>query len=245
MKLRNLQLMKGQMTKTKRISLIVTFAAVAAILDSIPGIPQFESGVWSSWIFLVVPLFGFILGPIDGFISILIGVLVGHSIFSRGMYEFLFTIGAPVGAMIAGMLFKQKRSIPIIFFTVLLTSYFLTPISWKLPLWGMWDVYLAFIVLLIVTIIAFNKSRLLISTFVGLEADILFRIFLLIPLQTYHLFYGLTPEVLKMWWVAGAIITPIQVGIAILFTMIIYPPIQKVVKRTRANGILSANIDST
>ncbi len=61
------QLMKHKMTKSRRISLIVTFAAVAAVLDSIPGIPQFESGVWYSWIFLVVPLFGFILGPVDGF----------------------------------------------------------------------------------------------------------------------------------------------------------------------------------
>lgn len=172
--------MKGKMTKSKRISLIVTFAAVAAILDSIPGFAPIQS-VWYSWIFLVAPLFGFILGPVDGFLSILIGVLVGHSIYFRGIHEFLFTIGAPVGAMIAGMLFRKKRSIPIIFFTVLLASYFLTPISWQLPLWGMWDVYLAFIVLLIVTIIRFNKSRLLISTFVGLEADILFRIFLFNP----------------------------------------------------------------
>jgi hypothetical protein len=236
--------MKNQMTKSKRISLITTFAAVAAILDSIPGITQFEYGVWSSWIFLVVPLFGFILGPVDGFFSILIGVLVGHSIFSRGMYEFLFTIGAPVGAMIAGMLFRQRRSIPIIFFTGLLASYFLTPISWQLPLWGMWDVYLAFIVLLIVTIINFNKSRLMISTFVGLEADILFRIFLLIPLQTYHLFYGFTPKAMKIIWVGAAFVTPIQVGIAILFTMIIYPHVQKVIKRTRDSGISSSNTDS-
>ncbi len=222
--------MKGQLTKSKRISLIVTFAAVAALLDSIPGIPQFQSGVWYSWIFLVVPLFGFILGPVDGFFSILIGVLVGHSIYSRGIAEFLFTIGAPVGAMIAGMLFQQRRSIPIIFFTVLLVSYFLTPISWQLPLWGMWDVYLAFIVLLIITMINFSKSRLLINTFVGLEADILFRIFLLIPLQTYWLIYGFTPEAMKVIWVQAAFVTPIQVGIAILFTKIIYPPIQKIVK---------------
>ena len=58
------------MTKPKRISLIATFAAVAAVLDSIPGIPQFANGVWSGWIFLVIPLFGFILGPVDGFFSI-------------------------------------------------------------------------------------------------------------------------------------------------------------------------------
>jgi hypothetical protein len=108
----------------------------------------------------------------------------------------------------------------------------------------MWDVYLAFIVLLIVTIITFNKSRLLISTFVGLEADILFRIFLLIPLQTYSLFYGFTPEAMEGMWVLGAFITPIQVGIAILFTMIIYPPIQKAVKGTRDNGMFSSNADS-
>jgi hypothetical protein len=222
--------MKQQMTKSKRISLIATFAAVAAVLDSIPGIPQFESGVWYSWIFLVVPLFGFILGPVDGFISILIGVLVGHSIYFRGIHEFLFTIGAPVGTMIAGMIFRQRRSIPIIFFTVLLASYFLNPISWELPLWGMWDIYLALIVLMIVSVMKIEKGRLMTSTFIGLEADILFRIFLFVPLQTYHILYGLTLETMKLIWVAGAFVTPIQVGLSILFIKIIYPPIQKIVK---------------
>ena len=231
------------MTKSKRISLIVSFAAVAAILDSIPGIPQVQ-GVWYSWIFLVIPLFGFILGPVDGFLSILIGVLVGHSIYFRGIHEFLFTLGAPVGAMIAGMLFRQKRSLPIIFFTLLLVSYFLTPISWVLPLWGMWNVYLAFIVLLIVSIVNFRKDNLAISTFIGLEADILFRIFLLIPLQTYHLFYGLTTEAMKSIWVGAALVTPIQVGISILFTMIIYPPVQKIIKPVRNSGISSSNVNS-
>jgi MFS family permease len=222
--------MRTQKTKSKRISLIVSFAAVAAILDSIPGIPQFESGVWYSWIFLVVPLFGFILGPVDGFFSILIGVLVGHSIYFRGIHEFLFTIGAPVGAMIAGMFFRQRKRIPIMFFTILLASYFLTPISWKLPLWGMWDVYLALVVLMIVSVMNVNKGRLLMSTFIGLEADILFRIFLLVPLQTYNIFYGLTLEAMKIIWVTGAFVTPIQVGLSMLFIRIIYPPVQKSVK---------------
>jgi MFS family permease len=222
--------MKKKMIESKRISLIATFAAVAAFLDSIPGIPQFESGVWYSWIFLVVPLFGFILGPLDGFLSIFIGVLVGHYVYFRGLHEFLFTIGAPVGAMIAGMLLRQRKVVPIIFFTVLLASYFLTPISWQLPLWGMWDVYLAAIVLMMISVIKIDKGKLLTSTFIGLEADVLFRIFLFVPLQTYHILYGLTIETMKVIWVTGAFVTPLQVGLSMLFIKIIYPPVQKIVK---------------
>ncbi len=108
----------------------------------------------------------------------------------------------------------------------------------------MWDVYLAFIVLLIVSIVRFSKGRLVISTFIGLEADILFRIFLLIPLQTYHLFYGLTTEAMQGIWVTGALVTPIQVSISILFTMIIYPPVQKIIKPIRNSGTSSTNADS-
>ena len=218
------------MNKSKRIILIAAFAALAAIADSIPGIPQFESGVWYSWIFLLSPMIGFILGPFDAFLSVLFGVLIGHYVFFRGPYEFLFALGAPMGAMIAGLLFQRRQKIPLFYFIVLLSAYFLTPISRSLPLWGMWNVYLAFVILLITSLLRLDKKIMLISAFIGLEADILFRIFLFVPLGTYQIFYGFNLETMRLIWMSGALITPIQVGISLIFTTLIYSSLQKIVK---------------
>ncbi len=218
------------MNWSKRISLIAIFAAIAAILDSIPGIPQFESGVWYSWIFLIEPIMGYILGPFDGFFSMLIGVLVGHYIYFRGPYEFLFTLGAPMGTMMAGLLFQKRNRLPILFYASFLTLYFLTPISKNLPLWGMWNVYLAFIILLTIAIMRVKKARVLICSFIGLEADILFRIFLFVPMQTYRIFYGFALETMRLIWMAGAFITPVQVGISLIFTAILYSILNRIVK---------------
>jgi hypothetical protein len=73
------------------------------------------------------------------------------------------------------------------------------------------------------------------SALIGLEADILFRIFVLIPGQTYRLFYALGEEALIPLWVEAAAITPIKVAISILVTTTVGPPLVKVIKKT---GIL-------
>ena len=216
------------MIGSKRITLIAIFSAISAILDSIPGIPQFESGVWYSWIFLIEPIVGFILGPIDGFFSVLIGVFVGHYIYFRGPYEFIFTLGAPFGAMIAGLAFQKRNRLPILFYMSFLVIYFITPISRNLPLWGMWNVYFAFIILLTIAILRVNKAKVLVCSFIGLEADILFRIFLFVPLQTYRIFYGFTVETMRLIWIAGALVTPIQVGISLVFTVLLYSMLNRI-----------------
>jgi hypothetical protein len=64
--------------------------------------------------------------------------------------------------------------------------------------------------------------------FIGLEADILFRIFMLIPGQTYKFFYGFSTEVLSLIWTAGAFVTPIQVGVAVLLSTFLGPVLVKI-----------------
>ena len=119
------------------------------------------------------------------------------------------------------------------FYTLFLSVYFLTPASRNLPLWGMWDVYLAFIALLTITILKVAKPRILVFSLIGLEADILFRIFLFVPLQTYRIFYGFNIETVKFIWMAGAFITPIQVGISLIFTTILYSMLFRTVRFPR------------
>ena len=228
-------------SKARRISLIVMFASMSTVLDIITT-PGFSSGVWYGWVFLLSPVNGIILGPFEGFITTLISVLIGHTlVFRESVYEYIFTFGSPIASLASGFLFRGKRRGIMFYFIFLLGAYFLSPISRKLPIWGMWDVYLAFIVL--VSWILFDSRLkmgylrrqevvLALSAFIGLEADVLFRVFLLVPCKGYSLFYGLTPEVLAaIWAVPAPLITPIKVVIAIFLTVILVPRIFEVLKR--------------
>jgi hypothetical protein len=234
------------MRKSQFLALVAVFAAINVVFDSLIGLPELSSGVWYSWIFIVEPINGIILGPYAGFLSSLIGVMIGHSIYFRDVYEFLFTLGAPIGAMVAGFLFRGKWKMILTYYTALLGIYFITPIAWQLPILGMWDVYLAYFILLVVAVMMARKGSwspeskgllyvIALSALIGLEADILFRIFVLIPGQTYRLFYALGEEALIPLWVEAAAITPIKVAISILVTTTVGPPLVKVIKKT---GIL-------
>jgi hypothetical protein len=221
--------------KARRISLIVTFAAASIVLDSMTT-PGFSSGVWYGWVFLLSPTNGILLGPFDGFVTTLLSVLVGHTVvFRESVYEYIFTLGSPIASLVAGLLYRGRRRGTLIYFTAFLGAYFLTPISRNLPVWGMWDVYLAFITLLFWT--TFYKVRFLerkevvlaLTAFIGLEADILFRIFLLVPARGYSIFYGLTPEVLAaIWAVPAPLITPIKVLVAVFLTVILVTKISNI-----------------
>ena len=59
------------------------------------------------------------------------------------------------------------------------------------------------------------------AAIIGLEVDILFRIFLLVPGQTYWFFYGWTVEQLRIVWMSSGIITPIKVFLSAITTLMI------------------------
>jgi len=230
------------MKKSQFVSLVTVFAALNVVSDSLIGPPGFTSGVWYSWIYLVAPITGILIGPYAGFLSTLIGVTVGHFIYPRGPYEFLFTLGAPIGAMVSGFMFRGKWKKVLLYYTMLLAIYFVTPVAWQLPLWGMWDVYVAYLLLLIVAVLMAKRGpwklkckglicALATSAFTGLEADVLFRIFIFVPGQTYWLFYGSTVEELVAIWGAGAIITPIKVVISTLVTTTVGLPLVRAFRK--------------
>jgi hypothetical protein len=217
-------------TKSKRITTIALFSAISIILDSLIT-PAFSSGVWFGWIFIMSPLNGIILGPIDGFITTFLSVMIGHTlVFRESVYEYIFTLGAPIASLVTGLIYHQRIKPVTIYFVLLLSAYFLTPISRDLPLWGMWDVYLTLIILLVwnfsgqLKLFRNHRNLLALASMIGLEADILFRIFILIPLQGYSIFFGLTPEVLiAIWAVPAPLITPFKVLLSMFFTVLIVP----------------------
>jgi len=215
------------MVQARSVAFIALFSALTAFFDAIPCLPQLSSGVWYGWTFVAEPLVGIVLDPGDAFLSTLIGVMVGHSIsFQENVYEFAFTLGAPIGALVSSLAFRRRLRQVMPYYALLLLAYFLTPIAWSLPFWAMWDTYVAFLVLLAMTFLATKGTHALLkkhyvfalSALIGLEADILFRIFLFVPLGTYSWLYGLPIESLEPIWVMNAFTTPIQVGIAMLST---------------------------
>lgn len=227
--------------KTKTLSMIALFAAMGVVLDIVVT-PGFSAGVWFGWIFIISPLSGIALGPYNGFVSTLIAVIIGHGIVPREtIYEFVFTLGAPIGSMISGFMYRGDWKKVFAFYTVMLAFYFVTPLSRSLPVWGMWDTYVAYFILIVLGIFLSIRGsseikRLFpfpVSAFLGLEADVLFRIFILVPCQTYRLFYGLPPEVLVAIWAGPApLITPFKVLLSAFVATLIGPRIIRVLKRT-------------
>lgn len=299
---------KRKTSATQLVAIVAVFAALNVITDSFMSLPVFPSGVWYSWNFLIMPITGIVLGPLLGFAATFIGVMIGHSIYFIDAYEFLFTIGAPIGVAVSALLYKGKWKPVLAYYTTLFTAYFITPVAWQLPLWGMWDTYIAFAILIataflikkglwkpetlahvslpkrqmiglsgafgtIITILAiytalqpklFNITIVLIfaeliswiffmvtlfivygavpssarillilavAAFVGLEADVLFRIFVFIPGQTYRFFYGWDVETLKVIWTSGAVITPIKVALSTIATVAIGHPLIKALRK--------------
>lgn len=227
------------------ISLIAVFAAFNIVCDSLMGPLPDISGVWYSWIFIAEPISGIILGPFASFFSTFIGVMVGHSIYVRDSAEFLFTLGAPIGAMISSLIFRGKWKIALAYYMALLGAFFATPVSWQLPFWGMWDVYLAFGCLL-VSIVIMKKWKgfwntksvgvhllyiVALCTFIGLEADVLFRIFILVPCQTYKIIYALDVSMLQLWWAAGAVETSTKAALSTLVSVMVTPSILRAVRK--------------
>ena len=153
------------------------------------------------------------------------------------IYEYMFTIGAPVGSMMAGFTFRGQVKRVFVYYTVMLGSYFATPIFTHLPIWGMWDSYVAYAILIVFCAILIIKgseeikriSPYAVSVFVGLEADVLLRIFILVPCQGYQFFYGWTVESLvAIWTVPAPLITPFKVLLAAFVVTLIGPQIKRI-----------------
>ena len=208
---------------SRTVAFVAIFAAMTAVLDIIPAF-GFTSGVWYSWAFLLSPIVGIILGPSLGAYSVGIGSLIGHSIYYREPIELLFMLGLSMGAAVAGFVYQRRWKPVFGIYTAMLLGYFIYPVSWGLPLWGIWDILVGYGIVLIYSVATtrgtwsdtserYKLLLLIFCTVIALESDILFRVFVLVPGQV-HWIIGMTPEILYGYWLVAGIITPIKVVLA-------------------------------
>jgi len=211
-------------TRQYRASLLVSLIAIFASLHTILGLVP---GIWRRWIIAIEPLEGIILGPIGGFLSALVGSLISN--FIRPTLYF-FRLGEPIGALTAGLAYKGKYYIVLAIYTVMLVAYFIHPLGRELPAWCLWDIYIAYAFSTVSPLILkfFEKKerevKLFLATLLGLEVDVLTRIFFLIPIELYKVL-GVSKEALVGWWIVGAFETPVETAIGLFVTLVVGIPL--------------------
>jgi len=217
-------------------ALVALFGALHAVLVAIPGI-------WRSWMIVILPIEGVLLGPRAGFLAALLGCLIGRLIRPRPGFYVIFGLAEPVGALVAGLAFKKRWRAVFALFAVLLAAYFAHPLGRELPAWCLWDIYIALILIPAIPYVVGpalkekdNPKRLTpavaLAAFIGVEADVLMRIFILIPMGFYALM-GLTAGALYVAWLAGAVETPVESTISVLVTIIVGVPLLVTLEKSK------------
>lgn len=240
--------------QSRFVAFVAVFTAMVAVLDAIPTLPAFYAGVWDSWPFLLSPIIGILLGPYVGALSVGLGSFLGHMIYFRDPTELLFMLGLPLGTAVAGFVY-QKRWRPVFgIYTAMLLCYFIYPVSWELPLWGIWDILLGFGVVLIYSVLTtrgiwsntserYNLLLLVFCSVIALETDILFRVFVLVPGQMHWLFYGWTATELYYIWLGAGFITPIKVVLATIVAITLGRQLLRVLEQ-HGESVAMGDIDS-
>jgi len=235
------------------LALTAMFSAMHAALASQPGPFGFRS-----WMFILAPVEGMVLGPGPGALSAMIGGSIGCVLRGEAVILPIVAFAEPLGAASAGLAIKRKWRELLAIYSFMLAAYFIHPYGRALPAWCLWDIYIAFSLLLISPVLwnkAFRASALIVlarvrkalrlpmsrtwlkvpegaeltllaglSAFLGLEADVLARIFMLIPMCLYAL-WGIDFTTLVLWWQLGAFSTPLEGLTGALFSAYLIPPI--------------------
>jgi hypothetical protein len=115
-------------TKTKMIAIISIFTALYAVLRIIPTMPMIgASGNWFSVSDVVAPLYGIILGPLTGGLSIIIGTFVAMAMGRPVSFMFLDFLPATVAAVSLGLIIGRKWMPVIALNIVLLVAFLIHP----------------------------------------------------------------------------------------------------------------------
>jgi len=238
----------AKLPRTRRLALIALFAAIHGSLAAVPGIWG-PSEVARSFVIFIEPLEGILLGPAAGFASASIGCVLGRIMRPREegfVLGVAFGMGEAVAAIMAGLMFKKKWSLVLVIYSAMLAAFLADPLTWStpLPLWTIWDTFLALFAIFPAHIavrraLADRKgaerlcAAVALTTFVSTEADMLFRIFLLIPLKFYTL-YPIPVEVLPAVFMLGAVVTPIEAVLSTLVTTVLAVPVLLSIERSKA-----------
>jgi uncharacterized membrane protein len=237
--------------KTKIIAIIAIFTALYSVLRIIPPVPMIgSSGASFSLSDIVAPLYGLILGPYIGGLSVIIGSFIaffGKPPFFLGL-DFL---PATVAAVSVGLLIKRKWILVIALNFVLLVAFLLHPntsVFVNVPLSDI-TIPLPFAWLHIVALLALisplgRKAVEWISTPTGTKAATALAILFFIGTMMQHLMGNLLYETIILpvsgtpvegypdLWTSIFFVYPIERVALVVFGTIVGTPLLRILKNT-------------
>jgi len=233
--------------RTRPLVLVALLASIHGLLSAVPGVWG-PSEVARSFVIFVESLEGVILGPRMGFISGSIGCVLGRIIRPREegfLLGIAFGMGEPVAALVAGLMFRRKWPLVVLAYAAMLGIFIADPLTWsaRIPLWSLWDTFLAFLLIFPTNIVVRGAldhrgsakglgPAVCMTAFVSTEADMLFRIFLLVPLRFYAL-YPIPVEAFPAIFIMGALVTPIEALLSMIVSTVLAVPVLLAIERSK------------
>lgn len=115
--------------RTKLTAFVVVFSALYAALRPVPLGPMIGLSATFSISDFLAPLYGVILGPYVGGLSIVIGTFLGMALGKAPIFLGLDFLPAFVNTVAIGLLMKRKRAYVIVLNIVLLLGFIINPLT--------------------------------------------------------------------------------------------------------------------
>lgn len=227
-----------ELRTTKGIALIAVFAALHAVLSSLPY--SIAIGVGGGSITLGVisaPLVGILLGPISGGISVLIGSVIGMFLNPAGaIFGAISFLPATIGAFSAGFTITKKGYISAVMILIPLMLFYVHPLGNQAMIYPFMHIIAVFVAL------AFSTKLAVWST----EMSNIKKLGVGIPVAAFvgTLTDHITGSTLALWifdlpseiWNSIIFIYPIERIVAVIITTAIALPLYY---SLRKSGIFS------
>lgn len=122
--------MSNLSSRTKTIALIAIFAALFAVLRRMDAIPMIGvPGARFSLSDILPPIYGVLLGPFTGGISVIIGTFLGIAMGKPVIFLFLDFLPAFVNTVAIGLLFRRKWWPVVLLYVALLVAFLINPLT--------------------------------------------------------------------------------------------------------------------
>ena len=117
-------------SRTKTIALIAIFAALFAVLRRMDAIPMIGvPGARFSLSDILPAIYGVILGPFTGGISVIIGTFLGIAMGKPVIFLFLDFLPAFVNTVAIGLLVRRKWWPAVLLYVALLVAFLVNPLT--------------------------------------------------------------------------------------------------------------------
>ena len=246
---------KSRQPNTRQIAVVATFAVVYFIFRMIPTFSMIGvSGGTFSLADVIAPLYGMILGPYSGAVSVTLGTLLAFAFGRPMIFLGLDFLPGALDALVVGLLMRKKRLIAATIYVAFFLGFLVNPytaifVPVSIPFLNLNSFFFyawLHLVALVVLVSPLSKKAadwVNDASLVNLPLGVLILVF--VGTMTQHLvggllyetvlglFVGKTPDVFRLLWYTVFWFYPFERAFIIILSTIIGIPLIKALKSSR------------